>query len=169
MNDQCSYKLIETIDFPSQNQQYLHQFSIFLNADLTIEFSSVRASKWAIHCSIILGVGDFDQKFYKVLDEIIIFYRKLIHFLDNIDFADNFWPKPPTPNIIEWWIAHFEALTELNSMVKSAFKNIENWWRYCWFCDGKSIVCMGVDHSTMNISTNTRPILTGVRSLDSSH
>ena len=144
MNGQHPYKVLQTIDFPPQNQQYLHQFSIFLNADLTIEFSSVRASKWAIHCSIILGVGDFDQKFYKVLDEIIIFYRKLIHFLDNIDFADNFWSKPPTPNIIEQWIAHFEALTKLNPMVKSAFKNIENWQRYCWFHDGKFIVSISL-------------------------
>ena len=136
--------LIQTIDFPPQNQQYLHQFSIFLNADLTIGFSSVRASKWAIHHSIILEVDDFDQNFYKVLDEIIIFYRKLIHFLDNIDFAYNFWPASPTLYIIEWWIAHFEALTELNSMVKSAFKNIENWWRYCWFCGGKSIVSISL-------------------------
>jgi len=53
---------IQTIDFPSQNQQYLHQFSIFLNADLTIEFSSVRASKWAIHRSIIYSVGEAGQK-----------------------------------------------------------------------------------------------------------
>ena len=80
--------LIQTIDFPPQQHQYLHQFSIFLNADLTIGFSSVRASKLAIHRSIILGVDDFDQNFYKVLDEIIIFYKKLIHFLDNIDFAN---------------------------------------------------------------------------------
>jgi len=36
-------------------------------------------------------------------------------------------------------MAHFEALTELNPMAKSAFKNIENWWRYYWFCGGKSI------------------------------
>ena len=130
--------------FPPQNQQYLHQFSIFLNADLTIEFSSVRASKWAIHRSIIVGVDDFDQNFYKVLNEIIIFYKKLIHFLDNIDFANNFWPKSPIPNIIERWIAHFEALSELNLMIKSAFKNIENWWRYCWFCGGKSIVSISL-------------------------
>ena len=136
--------LIQTIDFSSQQHQYLHQFSIFLNADLTIRFSSVRASKWAIYRSIILGVGDFDQNFYKVLDEIIIFYRKLIHFLDNIDFADNFWSKSSTSNIIEWWIAYFEALTELNPMIKSSFKNIENWWRYCWFCDGKSIVSISL-------------------------
>jgi len=169
LNDQHSYKLIKIIDFSSQNQQYFHQFSIFLNADWIIEFSSVRASKWVIDSSIIFSVDEFDSKFYQIIDEIFIFYRKLIHFLDNIDFAYNFWPASPTLYIIERWIAHFEALTELNSMVKSAFKNIENWWRYCWFCGGKSIVCMGVDHSTMNISTNTRPILTGVRSLDCSH
>jgi len=27
-------------------------------------------------------------------------------------------------------MAHFEAFTKLNPMVKSVFKNIENWWRY---------------------------------------
>ena len=103
---------------------------------MIIRFASLRASKWAIHCSIILRIGGVGQNFWEISNEIIIFYKKLIHFLDNIDFADNFWSKSPNPNIIERWIAHFEALTELNSMIKSAFKNIENWWRYCWFCGG---------------------------------
>jgi len=49
------------LDFPPQQHQYLHQFSIFLNANLTIGFSSMRASKWAIHRSIIFDVGGFDQ------------------------------------------------------------------------------------------------------------
>ena len=69
--------LIQTIDFPPQQHQYLHQFSIFLNADLTIGFSSVRASKWAIHHSIILEVDDFDQK---LLAKSML-SRKWINFL----------------------------------------------------------------------------------------
>jgi len=39
-------------------------------------------------------------------------------------------------------MTHFEALTELNSMIQSAFKNIEYWWIYQWFCDWKSTICM---------------------------
>ena len=54
-------------------------------------------------------------------------------------------------------------------MVQSAFKNIEYWLRYQWFCDGKSIIYMKVYISTINISINISLILTGVGLLDSSY
>jgi hypothetical protein len=139
------FNAIQIVDFPPWNNWYLHQFSIFLNADLTIGFASVRALKWAIHRSIMFRVDEFDQNFYKVLDELIIFYKKLIHFLDNNKFANKIWSTTLILNIIERWIAHFKALTEANPMVKSAFKNIENWWRYQLFHGGKSTICMALN------------------------
>ena len=54
-------------------------------------------------------------------------------------------------------------------MVQSAIENIKNWWRYSWFCSQNIYYSSSIEHSTPNISTNTSPISTGVRSLDSSH
>ena len=73
-----------------QNHWYLNQFSIFLSADLAIRFVSVRALKWAIYRFLIPNISRVDQKFSEIHDEIIILYKNLIHFLNNIDFAENF-------------------------------------------------------------------------------
>ena len=128
------------VDFQSQNNWYIHQFSIFLDADFIIRFSSMRASKWAIHHLILIRVDEFDWNFYKVFDEVIIFYKNLIHFSDNNKFVSKIWSTTSILNIIEWWIAYFEALIKLNLVIKSVFKNIENWWIYQLFCDWKSII-----------------------------
>jgi hypothetical protein len=71
-----------------------------------------------------------DQKNTLNSNEIIILYKNLIHFLDNIDFAEIFWSTPPIPIQIYRWISHFKALNEANSTVQSAIKNIEYWLRY---------------------------------------
>ena len=54
-------------------------------------------------------------------------------------------------------------------MVQSAIENIKNWWRYSWFCSQNIYYSSSIEHSTPNISTNTSPIPTGVRSLDLTH
>ena len=54
-------------------------------------------------------------------------------------------------------------------MVQSAIENIKNWWRYSWFCSQNIYYSSSIEHSTPNISTNTSPISTGVRSLDLPH
>ena len=54
-------------------------------------------------------------------------------------------------------------------MVQSAIENIKNWWRYSWFCITLNSIFRYITHSTFNISINSSLILTGVRSLDSSH
>ena len=58
----------------------------------------------------------------------------MIDVLDNIDFTANFESTSLTLNINNRWIAHFEALSEMNLMVQSMFKIIENWWEYQLFC-----------------------------------
>ena len=67
-------------------------------------------------------------------NEIIILYKNLIHFLDNIDFAEIFWSTSSIPIQIYRQTDYFEALNEANSMVQSAIKNIEYWLRYGGFC-----------------------------------
>ena len=54
-------------------------------------------------------------------------------------------------------------------MVQSAIENIKNWQRYSWFCSQNIYYSSYIEHSTPNISTNTSPIPTGVRSLDLPH
>ena len=54
-------------------------------------------------------------------------------------------------------------------MVQSAIENIKNWWRYSWFYIALNPIFRYITHSTFNISINSSPILTGVRSLDLSH
>ena len=87
-----------------------------------------------------IAFDEFDWNFYKVFDEVIIFYKNLIHFSDNNKFVSKIWSTTSILNIIKWWIAYFEALIKLNLVIKSAFKNIENWWIYQLFCDWKSII-----------------------------
>ena len=54
-------------------------------------------------------------------------------------------------------------------MVQSAIENIKNWWRYSWFYIALNPIFRYITHSTFNISINSSPILTGVRSLDLPH
>jgi len=54
-------------------------------------------------------------------------------------------------------------------MVQSAIENIKNWWIYSWFYIALNPIFRYITHSTFNISTNTSPIPTGVRSLDLPH
>ena len=80
-----------------------------------------------------------------------------------------FWSTPPNLKYSYRWIYHSIALNETNSMVQSVIENIKNWWRYSWFYIALNPILRYITHSTFNISINSSPILTGVRSLDLPH
>ena len=65
----------------------------------------------------MLKIGRVGQKNSLNPNEIIILYKKLIHFLDNIDFASKIWSTPPILKIINCRWDHWIRLIEANPMI----------------------------------------------------
>ena len=53
-----------------------------------------------------MEIGEIDQKNSLKSNEIIILYKYLIHFLNNIDFAENLWSTSSISDQIYQWIDH---------------------------------------------------------------